>query len=578
MYTRTNNRDDKIGRYIVIQKKAEISQVLALFYPPRIEEGGKKVDDASLEDCLGYEASRKMFKSILEALWMHNIKPFTIIHESYNVNPVYRDSYYNYFAGQHFDSSRFAERLFFLAGDWDQAAEKTFVPGRKKELSDAFLGTCVIYPTEAQTIGRVLFKPKHVIETGCTAYVRLTDYSVSVLGVKIDFRAFPHQMQDKETTRCAEVTLLNLLDYYGNTYTEYRTYLPGEIVQLEKQFTMDRTLPSRGINYAIMSRMLTRCGFSPRLYNIRALFKDEEEEQPVREEAEELGNNEEIQKENEERRKELEAWQAEELRRIMHYYVESGIPVALNVADKEDQPGHSLICIGYQEKKEENIACEQLDSTGISLYNAADFYRKYIIIDDNQLPYSIRDYDNLSIHDGFKVINLLVPLYKRMYFEASDAYAVARYILEHENFGIVARYAAFSTLNNKEIVLRLFLASSRTYKNFRMENSADQDSQYRELYSMIPLPRFVWVAELFTKEKYLETDGKAFAEYVLDATASTKNDTKSIIMLNYPDSVSVRWPDKPISKLNEKFGKGLTLQPFPRFADNLAIVHGRKVR
>ena len=552
-----NHRDDTIPRLYYIGSEYELRKARDLYYLPRIKEEDVEKDKTVTsgtsvlnkrklppEESLGYEASRKMFTSILYRIF-NRVGPFTIVYESYNVNPVYRDSYYNFFAGQHFDVSRFAERCFFFKGNVLEY-EDGYSKERRDKLEELLIGTLIIYPTEAQTIGRALFKPNYIIDSKYFAHIRLTEYSVTVLGVQLKLRAFPFQMQDKETMRCAEVTLLNILDYYGNTYTEYKTLLPGEIVQLEKQYTMERTLPSRGTNYAIMSKILTRCGFAPRLYNKEAIEKPEDNDAE---------------------------WKSHGMHRLLHYYVESGFPVAVNV-ENGNPPGHSLICIGYQEKLETDVIGNVLeDSNGIVLYNAADFYQNYVVIDDNQMPYSIRKYTNLSVRSGYHVQNILVPLYKRMYLEAADAYDMAKLILMDKSFGIEVRNASFMK-SNKELVIRLFLASSRTYKKFRIEKSQAQEPMYRKLIREIPLPRFVWVAELFEKEQFLKQDGLAFAEYVLDATASIRNDTKSIIMLNYPDSVCVRWPDWPIYALDDQFynkdkSLNIHLAPYPRFTGNL---------
>ena len=461
-----NNRDDTIGYLTFIPQKTDIRTVVEEFYPGRTSDPTRKgyaMGRTSLPpvDILGYETSKRMFASILRTIFDH-VGAFTIVYESYNVNPVYRDSYYSFFAGQHFDVSRFAERCLFFKGDLTEY-EDFYTEKQKKDLQEAFVGTCIIYPTEAQTIGRVLFKPEYIIKSDYPVHLRLTEYSVSALGVHCKLRAFPHMMQDRETTRCAEVTLLNMLDYYANCFTEYKTLLPGEVVQLEKQFTMERTLPSRGTNYAIMSKILIRCGFSPRLYSREALKKD----MWMKPDAQ---------------------WQGEEMRRIMHYYIESGIPVALNVGD-DNPPGHSLICIGYQDKIETVVSGETITDK-LCLYNAADFYRNYVVIDDNQMPYAIKKYECLSLFVNYQVENMLVPLYKRMHLEAADAYDMARHILSHESFGIAKRYKSFMK-KKQDVVIRLFLASSRKYKKIRIENSAVQCAEYRDLIALFGLQSYL---------------------------------------------------------------------------------------
>lgn len=45
-------------------------------------------------------------------------------------------------------------------------------------------------------------------------------------------------MQDGETTTCAEVTILNLMDYFGKKYCEYRSILPSDIVSIVEKMIL----------------------------------------------------------------------------------------------------------------------------------------------------------------------------------------------------------------------------------------------------------------------------------------------------------------------------------------------------
>lgn len=509
----------------------------------------------------GYYASKTKFKDILRAI-SRNVDQFTVICEHFHVDPSFRDSYYNYFSGQHFDMSRFTKRLTFLKDDWRDYSH--FIPENDGKLNKAFLGTCVLYPNEARTIGRILFDPKYLMKEADPCYLRLTDYRITIFGFRLKLRAFLFQMQDRETTRCAEVTLLNILDYYGRTYNEYRTYLPSDIIRAEQELAFDRSLPARGINYHTMSRILKKFGFAPRLYSWEAMrVGDNPETDTV--------SADELQGASDGRTEDAGQQNDRELHRLLHYYVESGIPVAVNVLNRKDpsEPGHSLVCIGYSGRKTERNTAEALKnaiplSGGPKLINAADYYSRYIVNDDNQTPYAVRIFDRLSLYPNLKVGQILIPLYKRMNMEASDAYDIVIAMLQHRDYGLVNRGTELKA--EKTVVVRLFLASSRTYKHFRMMQSGGQLPEYREIYGKIPLPRFVWVAELFTKEAY-ETGGKAIGEIVLDATATTKNDVKSVIMLNYPGVISIRSPDQSIVALN--YNRNFELRPFPRFEGNL---------
>ena len=549
---------DQAVRHLV-SSEADISIVVQYYYPPRfqIESREESILHGNERDHLGYSSSRLLFQKILQTLFCH-VGTFTVFCEEFHVDPNYRDSYYSYFSNQHFNISRFSRRLTFFLGDW--LVPNVFSARYAEALGKSFLGTCVIYPTEAQTIGRVLFDPRYLVEYPCT--LRTTKYSITVYGIRLKVCAFPFQMQDRETTRCAEVTLLNILDYYGNSYSDYRAYKPSEIIAVEEKFNADRTLPARGSNYFTMSKLLTTFGFKPRLYGRDAMVDLEGSADD-----EEANDRKDVQ-----------------IHRILHYYIESGIPVATNVAVRGNYniPGHSIICIGYAEKgngldttdvetwnEEKAFTLGDQISDGPRLINSADYYGKYVVIDDNQLPYSIRRFEELSLHEGLQVEYLLVPLYKRMFLEAADAYDVVVSVLKDSRLGLMSRVSEKDL--DESIVIRLFLASSRTFKNFRIMNGDMQQQWYRDLYGAMPLPRFVWVAELYKKSVYEDQGDMAFGEIVLDATSATKSDIKSVIMVNYPEAISVRAPDEPIQVLNQ-IVKGVTLKPFPKFIGNLRSI------
>ncbi len=538
--------------FYLIRNAEEVDVVVQAFFPSRLPDGDPHQSSEMVEplsegaDCLGYQANKRMFSDILAAI-LRSAGDFSLVKEEYHVDPFFRDSYYHYFSNQHFSVSRFCQRISFFSGAITSLND--FRSDKEQDLNDAFIGSCVLYPTEAHTMGRVLLDPKYLIEDP-PCYVRLTKYSFTVFGIRLNTRAFLFQMQDRETTRCAEVTLLNLLDYYGNTYSDYRTWRPNEIIQLEKDFSPDRTLPSRGINYYTMSRLLTKCGFSPRLYGAEAINETRGE-----------GNK--------------------KIQHVLHYYIESGIPVAVNISHPANKtiPGHSLVCIGYsgrmQPSEEVLASCDS--GTDLKLIDAADYFWNYVVIDDNQKPYSIRPFDKLSAsHEEFRVSFVLVPLYKRMFLEASEAYCLATTVLRDSAYGLLKRIPGFD--QSRAVVVRLFLASGRSFKRFRLSHSADQgegESSYRSLYASVPFPRFVWVAELYWEPEFTSGDKHAFGEIVMDATSTTKNDVKSIIMLNYPSSISIRSPEDSIAALNKRVSIGkepLVLQPFHGYTANLEKV------
>lgn len=310
---------------------------------------------------------------------------------------------------------------------------------------------------------------------------------------------------------CAEFTLLNLMDYYSNQYKDYRTVVPSEIIENEQMHSHERVLPVRGITYPVLTKVLADFGFSPRLYNISAIdsFKYSSVDR------------------------------GEELRRWLHYYIESGIPVAMNLTPVGTTgDGHSMVCIGHGEPKEalKRKALKQQwlpwekRNAGHALINSADFYDDYVVVDDNQPFYQIRNFNSLSLYSDMKIESLAVPLYKRMFMDAPDAFSTIRSLLQSDEFGIEAWSDDFLR-PGESVIIRVFMASSRSYKGFR--RSTIDDLAVRKLYAMLPMPRFIWICELYRIQDY-EDHLSAFGEIVLDATSAPNRGHRSLILMHCP--------------------------------------------
>lgn len=462
-------------------------------------------------------------------------RPYTIVQEFYHIDPSYRDTYYNYYSNQHFHVKRYSRRLSFFACILD---EKDFFSQDDKvqqQIADCFIGACVINPLTTGIIGRTLIDPKYIFDsTMLPVYVRLSKFELNIYGKKLLVSAFPYRMQDEETMRCAEVTLLNLLEYYANTYHDYRNIVPSEILENEKRHNHERVLPSRGISYPILTKVLSDFGFSPRLYNLSSIDKYCLSQ----------------------------VTQEDELKRCLHYYIESGIPVALNLLPiGSNGSGHSMVCIGHgsanakamkKAKRNKWISWENKEHCH-PLINSADFYENYVVVDDNQPVYQIRPFHQLSLYPDMRVENIAVPLYKRMFLDAFDAAALAKSILHHDQFGIDV-WADEFLATGEDVIIRLFMASSRSFKNFRLNTL--ENIYAKETYILIPMPRFVWVCELYRVKDYQNL--KAFGEIVIDATSTLGrgHSTRSLILMHYPNVIGIRYPEQE----NPEFDEMIELQ------------------
>lgn len=499
------------------------------------------------EDDKGVVSGIAELEIILKAL----PKPYTIIQETYHIDKSFRDTYYMYFSNQHFHMDRYSRRLSFVRGVIGYENFFSLDEKEQEDIQKAFMGSCVINPLVSGAIGRTLIAPRWLLDKESNpAYIRLSEFKIHVLGKEFSVRAFPFRMQDQETMRCTEVTLLNLLEFYSNSYNDYKSVVPKDIIENEQRHSHERVLPSRGITYPILTKVLSDFGFSPRLYNLSAV----------------------------ERFNLSGMTQDDELKRWLHYYIESGIPVALNLLPiSGNAPGHSMVCIGHGHFKKELIrkAFKQKQILWNNrenchpIINSADFYEDYVVVDDNQPVYQIRNYRQLAIYPDMRVVNIAAPLYKRMFLDAPDAASIIMTLLQEEEYGINEWTEGFLA-KNEDVIIRLFMASSKSFKSFRKDTLGSFWA--REAYSVVPMPRFVWICELYREKEYFSDQPRAFGEVVIDATSVANRGQRSLIMMHYPNVIVVRYPQQTESCFDEEIRlKDDDL--FPGYARNLDVIH-----
>ncbi len=495
--------------------------------------------------------------------------PFTVVLEHYYVDKSFRDSYYKHFSSSHFNVNRFSRRLSFFGGE---VSEEEFfdnsIPAVDilTDLNDTnresprlvYYGSIVLNPLMTGALGRTLLDPRCLNlnkNNRLPIYMRLSEFKTHVYGRRLTVKAFPYRMQDGETTRCTEITLLNILEYYSNHYPEYRSALPGEVLAEEERHTNERVLPSRGINYATLSKLMSDFGFSPRLYERYSI--DSFNSSLISPEL--------------------------KLKRWMYYCIESGIPVAVELGTgKIKENGHSVVCIGHGAIDTQNVRVAYklgFRANGPRTYlNSADFYDTFVIVDDNDPVYNIRNYKQLSRYPELQLLSLAVPLHSRMCLDAPDIETPVLRILNDDKLGLEKWLKPGYIRENEAVVMRLFLASSHSFKSYRAGTLPNYEAKSYYIYT--PMPRFVWVCELYKVNEYLnqnEDNGsntiKAFAEIVIDSTTipTAEFPTKGLLLVHYPGIVASRLPEDVYMGFEEMLEINNDA-PFPGFRNNLTMI------
>ena len=536
------------------------------------------------------------------------IDSLSILVEPYHIDSVYRDSYYSILSRSHLDSKRYSYRLVFFEGNlnenhWAQISGND--PGKAYDLQSIFMGSCVLNPQVSGSIGRTLISPKYLVRcsylnskhsSSSNIYrVRVSKFKITVRGMPLYVEAFPYRMQDSLSMMCAETTLINLVEYYANEFREYPLLRCSKIHELEAEYMNERTVPVRGISYLVASKMLAANGFYPRLFGTDSTEK-----------------------------------QNRMFRRALFHYIDSGVPVAVNVSAQDGAIGHSLLCIGHRgfDNRRWSEACNhgqiirrQYSSkcdTYASIPNivdrayrrfsehrpswfnvtfAADLCDSFVVCDDNHIPYQARPFSELSLHDDMENSNMLVALHKSMMLDAWDAEGALLGILENGKTGLhkwidqqleEPDYSSERESPALDVVVRLYMASSRRFKQARVKCL---DPFRSDLYGMVPLPHFIWVAEFYLKDEFLKAfcnptaldEAYAISEIVFDATSRPANDSDSAVLIgNYPTEIFIRapWGEEKCAPVPKSYifpnylpgndGKKGKSGYIPAFMDNLA--------
>jgi hypothetical protein len=466
------------------------------------------------------------------AIHFNNLKnTIYLFVETNYIDKTYRDSYYNYYSSKSNNYIKYCIRISLF----DKKINIEDVLGQRKNLQKYYRGFIILRPTPPQIIGRSVISPKALKDSNCLCCI--SKYSATVGGIKYEVEGFPHSSQDAETITCAEASLWAIMEYFGNKFCNYQQTLPSIILQKLEAQAFERQIPSKGLYTEHISFVLKQFGFGSRVYNIQE-FNDEFEG-------------------------------------FISCYIESGIPLIVLLENDSFGPnnaessGHALLVIGHEKiykkhtkKIKECIITKQqgedLKDKNIKLYDYDSIEKKFIFIDDNRPVYQkelLKDPTSSYKEEemrNYKIKNFIVPLYQKIYLEVKEAKSyIIDFIAEH--YGLCDK--------NTKIVIRTFLASSRSFKD-EIANNDTLDEFVQTCIAVTMMPKFIWVAEV-TDKKNLD-EKKAIGMIILDATEAN-------IMYHKP-FIAAFFPSKSLfleksSGLLEEYQ--LNCKPFKYYTHNL---------
>lgn len=358
------------------------------------------------------------------------------------------------------------------------------------KIKDSLMGFIIIRPLVSNIVGRYVISPNCLIYNNFR--ICRTRIPIDVHYVKMSVEGFPFSSQDGEITTCAETCLWACMEYSGYKHSEVSTILPSKINQILRRLTFERHLPSPGLENTQISGFFKKLGFGSKIYQ-----KDEF---------------------------------SETFKELFCIYVESGIPFFVGLSDPNHNTtvvGHAMLCIGrtildYPDWYDKNLNLIQedysdLNDTNRNLTNAKfiSFYeqsRQFVFMDDNCPPYRLATFESPchnypdSTMSTFQIEYFVVPLHAEVYLEA---FLARKFILHHLTI-------THPLPQNSENIVRIFLTSSRLYKNW-LTLESNLPSNLKELILSRSLPKFIWIAEIGSRQSFSKKKAQATGLVILDA-------------------------------------------------------------
>jgi len=406
------------------------------------------------------------------------------------IDKDYRDTFSNFHSKRFSTPSSRCLRLHFFDREVTRIDLREACLDSKKlwSLNKHYLGYSVIRPTKPNCIGRTLLTPAS--RGPASAYASLCNEKVSILGTELEIKGFPFISQDSDVTVCAESAVWMILRYFSNRYHLYPETYPFQVVNLSKDYSLGRIIPSSGLYAWQMAEALRRIGRPPLVYTRRNFKADFDH--------------------------------------LLYTYIESGIPVLAGLKE------HVVVAFGHRSIFGNHSAGNGTIFT--SAYNDA-----LVVNDDNHVPYQLLHRAAVASAPGAQVssykfediVDFVAPLPEKVFLPAESFQTAVMMILEKSSEFSFKTLSP--TLQKGRMVLRLFLTTGKSFKKY-LGSRKMGNSVVEEAYRNLPLPHFMWVCEISDTDAYSRHE--IYGEILWDATRNA-HEPNGWIALHYPEVLIV---------------------------------------
>lgn len=437
--------------------------------------------------------------SIIYKIFSAMSYPVTILIDDEYLEENYVDLFSNYYVHSYRNKNRFSERWVIFSGIISTSSNNLpiiWFELTENELSSRLLADISIWHTARENIGIAYVSPQLMLPDVDQKTMMISKRSIFVRGKSLNIYSFPYMQLDGGPLSCAEVSILNLLNFYNSLKTGIRKVLPSDVLKAKKELSDHLVSSIKGMSAHEISKVIQNEGLQTIAY-MKSVF--DAEYSPIS--------------------KEQLVW------RKMFSYIDSGYPcLVLTSYQGDPYGGHCVNGIGLIRNPEldfDLIAIHEYpvgDSLTCQIINEADISTELIVMDEREFVVTI---DSKSTEKKYSIEGCIITLPREVVlFE--DA---ARTIAEHAIW-LIYNYDTESYLCNEPLIMKTCLAKAEDYMAQRIKESISLEE--KELYSEMRLPKYVWICEFTTEE--LRKKGRIIGEMLIDATSINIDIMQSVIM------------------------------------------------
>lgn len=440
---------------------------------------------------------------ILTSLFMKINYPIVILNEDNYMDENYSDLYANYYVHSYRNNSKFSRRILIFKGN--QFSINQWFNSSDVEIRDCLLAEIIIPNSSKRNIGIAFIRPElglagihHAkIITGCN--------SVFILGRYIKINAFPYRQLDGGLLSCAEVSLLNILDYYHLNYG-YRKVLPSDILKIKDELSRFGASNEHGMRNIDIRNVFQRENLQTTMYMKSEL------------------------------RKEYSCITPEMLlKRKIYSYIDSGFPCILLVSNSNDyqEIGHSIDGIGIVHAEAIDYDMVEVQSIkGVkenryNIVNAADIDSDLIVMDDRCFL-DIISISSEKKKQKYELQGCIIPTPERVMLKADDAFNIAQRLLSLLSDDEFEKY-----INGKTLILRTCLARSEDFIYQRINSACTIEE--KQIYAQTDVPQYVWICEFSTQDNWKRK--QVDCEIIIDATSTFVDVEMAIVSVRFSDNI-----------------------------------------